>query len=70
VDDALIGRICEDVSLPVNIMVMEGVPSNARLAELGVARISYGPIPYIRAVKTLEQEARAALDEAAWRSER
>ena len=51
VDDALIGRICEGVSLPVNVMVMEGVPSNARLAELGVARISYGPIPYIRAVK-------------------
>jgi 2-methylisocitrate lyase-like PEP mutase family enzyme len=58
VDDALIGRICDGVSLPVNVMVMEGVPSNARLAELGVARISYGPIPYIRAMKTLEQEAR------------
>jgi len=69
VDDALIGRICEGVSLPVNIMVMEGVPSNARLAELGVARISYGPIPYIRAMKELEQEARTALDQAAGRSE-
>jgi 2-methylisocitrate lyase-like PEP mutase family enzyme len=69
VNDALIGRICEGVSLPVNVMVMEGVPSNARLAELGVARISYGPIPYIRAVKVLEQEARTALNEAAARSE-
>jgi 2-methylisocitrate lyase-like PEP mutase family enzyme len=69
VDDALIGRICEGVSLPVNIMVMEGVPSNARLAELGVARISYGPIPYIRAMKELEQEARTALDQAGGRSE-
>ena len=69
VDDALIGRICEGVSLPVNIMVMEGVPSNGRLAELGVARISYGPIPYIRAMKELEQEARTALGEAAGRSE-
>src|ERR1700720_395265 len=48
------------VSLPVNVMVMEGVPSNARLAEIGVARISYGPIPYIHAVKALEQEARTA----------
>lgn len=65
VDDALIGRICDGVSLPVNIMVMEDVPSNARLAELGVARISYGPIPYIRAMKTLEQEARTALNETA-----
>jgi 2-methylisocitrate lyase-like PEP mutase family enzyme len=69
VDDALIGQICKDVSLPVNVMVMEGIPSNVRLAELGVARISYGPIPYIRAVKVLEQEARTALNEAAARSE-
>jgi 2-methylisocitrate lyase-like PEP mutase family enzyme len=70
VDDALIGRICAGVSLPVNVMVMDGVPSNARLSELGVARISYGPIPYIRAMKALEQEAkRTTLSEAVARSE-
>src|ERR1700722_2839971 len=69
VDDALIGQICEGVSLPVNVMVMDGVPSNARLSELGVARISYGPIPYIRAMKVLEQEARTTLSEAVARSE-
>jgi 2-methylisocitrate lyase-like PEP mutase family enzyme len=69
VDDALIGQICENVSLPVNVMVMEGVPSNARLAVLGVSRISYGPIPYIRATKALEQEARTALNEAATHAE-
>jgi 2-methylisocitrate lyase-like PEP mutase family enzyme len=69
VDDALIGQICEGVSLPVNVMVMDGVPSNARLSELGVARISYGPIPYIRAMKALGQEARTTLKEAAARSE-
>lgn len=69
VDDALIGRVCESVSLPVNVMVMEGVPSNARLAELGVARISYGPIPYVRAMKALEREARTTLNEAAARSQ-
>ena len=48
VDAALIGRIIEGTPLPVNVMVMDGVPSNDRLATLGVARISYGPIPYIR----------------------
>src|ERR1700737_3811954 len=69
VDDALIGRICTGVSLPVNVMVMEGVPSNARLAELGVARVSYGPIPYIRAMTALEQESRTTLSEALARSE-
>jgi 2-methylisocitrate lyase-like PEP mutase family enzyme len=69
VDDVLIGQICEGVSRPVNVMVMDGVPSNARLSELGVARISYGPIPYIRAMKALGQEARTTLNEAAARSE-
>ena len=37
-DDALIGRICKSVVLPVNVMVMGGVPSNKRLTELGGAR--------------------------------
>ena len=64
VDDALIGRICEGVTLPVNVMVMDGVPSTDRLSELGVARISYGPIPYIRAMRALGQEARTTLNEA------
>ncbi|OPZ00240.1 hypothetical protein A5906_18615 [Bradyrhizobium sacchari] len=35
-----IGRIAADVPIPVNVMVMEGVPSNDELARLGVARIS------------------------------
>jgi 2-methylisocitrate lyase-like PEP mutase family enzyme len=67
VDDTLIRRICEGVALPVNVMVMDGVPSNGRLSGLGVARISYGPIPYIRVMETLGQEAGAtstALPEA------
>lgn len=55
--DALIGRICEGVPLPVNVMVMGGVPSNERLANLGVARISYGPIPYINAMSALKKDA-------------
>ena len=57
-DDALIGRICDGVTMPVNVMVMDGVPSNDRLTELGVSRISYGPIPYIRAMGVLQQEAK------------
>ena len=36
---------------------MDGVPSNERLSTLGVARISYGPIPYIRAMKALKEDA-------------
>jgi 2-methylisocitrate lyase-like PEP mutase family enzyme len=53
----------------MNVMVMDGVPSNARLTELGVARISYGPIPYIRAIKALEREAKTALNEPAVQAE-
>ena len=56
--DALIGQLCEAVSLPVNVMVMDGAPSNERLAKLGVARISYGPIPYVSAMRALQQEAK------------
>jgi len=60
-EEALIGRICDAVALPVNVMVMDGVPSADRLTALGVSRISYGPIPYIRAMATFKQEAREAL---------
>ena len=58
VDRALIKQVCEGVSLPVNVMVMEGVPSNAQLAKIGVARISYGPIPYIQAMNDLTTGAK------------
>jgi 2-methylisocitrate lyase-like PEP mutase family enzyme len=60
-DAALIGRIVESTPLPVNVMVMDDVPSNDRLAELGVARISYGPIPYVRALETIGQQAKTVL---------
>jgi 2-methylisocitrate lyase-like PEP mutase family enzyme len=53
VDRALIKQVCEGVSLPVNVMLMEGVPPNAQLAKIGVARISYGPISYIQAMNGL-----------------
>lgn len=56
-EDSLIARICEGTALPVNVMVMDGVPSNDRLAEIGVVRISYGPIPYIHAMDALGQES-------------
>jgi 2-methylisocitrate lyase-like PEP mutase family enzyme len=52
----LIARICNDVSLPVNVLVMEGVPSNAELADIGVARVSYGPIPFLNAMSGLRKE--------------
>ena len=59
-DDALIKKISENISLPVNVMVMDGLSPAKRLAELGVARISYGPIPYVNAMKALKDQARAS----------
>ncbi|GAA0472316.1 isocitrate lyase/phosphoenolpyruvate mutase family protein [Parasphingorhabdus litoris] len=56
-DEKLIGDICEKASLPVNIMRMPDSPSISRLAELGVARISYGPGPWMAAMTAFEAEA-------------
>ncbi|WP_306113502.1 MULTISPECIES: isocitrate lyase/phosphoenolpyruvate mutase family protein [unclassified Roseovarius] len=60
-DEAMIGRLCADCSLPVNIIALPHVPGPARLAELGASRISYGPVPYKQMVNWLEQQARAAI---------
>lgn len=62
-DEALIGRLVEAVSLPVNIIALPHVPPKKRLAELGVARISYGPVPWRRMAAWLENEARQAISE-------
>ncbi len=60
-DDALIEKICEGTKLPVNVMVMDGLSPAQKLAKLGVSRISYGPIPYADAIKTLKAQAAAAM---------
>jgi 2-methylisocitrate lyase-like PEP mutase family enzyme len=60
-DEALLARVCEASPLPVNAMMFAGMPSPKRLADLGVARISYGPGPYRQAMKALTEAARAAL---------
>jgi len=58
--DTLIAQVCENSTLPVNAMMLEGLPSHDRLAELGIARISYGNLSYTQAMKTLAQEAKNA----------
>jgi 2-methylisocitrate lyase-like PEP mutase family enzyme len=52
-----IKRIVDEATLPINVMVMDGVPSNDRLAKLGVSRVSYGPIPYVEAMQALQKKA-------------
>ncbi|GAA4508476.1 isocitrate lyase/phosphoenolpyruvate mutase family protein [Actinoallomurus oryzae] len=42
-DEAVIGALVERIPGPVSILYRPGVPSPARLAELGVARVTFGP---------------------------
>jgi 2-methylisocitrate lyase-like PEP mutase family enzyme len=60
VDLTLISRLARASPLPLNIMVGDGTSPLRVLAEHGVARVSYGPGPYLLAMKSLEDRARAA----------
>lgn len=60
-DESLIARACKTSSLPINIMMFPAVPAKARLAELGVARISHGPGPWRQAMQAFKEAAKAAL---------
>ena len=54
-------RLCAESPVPVNFMTYPGCPSNAEIAATGVARISYGPFPYMELMGRFEQIAREAL---------
>src|SRR5690606_12081242 len=57
----LIEQVCAESPLPVNVMILPNIMPPQRLAELGVARISYGPGPYSQAMGALRDTARQAL---------
>jgi len=61
-DSTLIARLAEVSPLPLNIMVGDATPPRSTLAEHGVARVSFGPRPYVRAMMALEEAAREAND--------
>lgn len=61
VNERLIGKLCAACPVPVNIMAMQGVPSHAQLANLGVGRISYGPKPYRDCMDAFGRQALEAL---------
>jgi 2-methylisocitrate lyase-like PEP mutase family enzyme len=58
-DVDLIGEVCAASPLPVNVMMRPGMPEVAALAQAGVARISWGPGPWRRAMERLTEEAKA-----------
>jgi 2-methylisocitrate lyase-like PEP mutase family enzyme len=60
-DAGLIKNLCTNSPVPVNIMVTPNTPDPRQLAELGVSRISYGPLPYQEAMNALKEVSLAAL---------
>jgi methylisocitrate lyase len=58
-DMSLIAQLAKASPLPLNIMIGDATPTLCALAEDGVARVSYGPRPYLMAMKPLEDAARA-----------
>lgn len=59
-DITLIAHLAKVSPLPLNIMVGDATPSVRALAEHGVARVSFGPHPYVRAMMALEEASRTA----------
>lgn len=59
VDLALVSALVQASPLPVNLMVAAGTAPFDALAAAGVARISYGPGPYLTAMKAVQDAASA-----------
>jgi 2-methylisocitrate lyase-like PEP mutase family enzyme len=65
-DEKLIKRLCDLSPIPINIMITQSGPTPKRLAELGVSRISYGPIPYFQVIESFKSGAQKALEMSAY----
>lgn len=55
-----IKRLCIKLPIPVNVMMSPTMPIAKSLAELGVARISYGPYPYFQMIDALKAAGKNA----------
>jgi 2-methylisocitrate lyase-like PEP mutase family enzyme len=62
IDADVIAALVRAVDAPLNIMAMPGAPSTAKLAELGVARVSVGPTIAQAALAATQRAARELLD--------
>lgn len=60
-DSDLIRKLCDNSPLPVNILVLPDTPPTKTMAELGVARISYGASPYRLMMAALKEAGEKAL---------
>lgn len=62
VNPDFIGKLCEKSPLPVNILVWPGAPNSKELADLGVARISYGGGSYRTTMNAFKEAGKNAFD--------
>lgn len=60
-DAGYIEKLCKNSPIPANIMKLPDTPTSKHLAQLGVARISYGPAPYRQLMDALKESGRKAL---------
>ena len=60
-DIEMIAELCGKTELPVNMLALPDAPSHSELARAGVARISYGPVGYLRMSDWLQKHAEAVL---------
>ncbi len=60
-DRRAIADLCGQTELPVNVMVMPGLPDVRALAAVGVARVSHGPAAYVGAMEAVRGSARSIL---------
>jgi 2-methylisocitrate lyase-like PEP mutase family enzyme len=61
-DESMIERLVKAISAPVNMLALPDAPSIARLAELGVKRVSYGPRPMRLAMTAFREAAQHVRD--------
>ncbi|MNW25592.1 Carboxyvinyl-carboxyphosphonate phosphorylmutase [compost metagenome] len=60
-NEKYIETLCQQSPIPVNVMISPESPSLQRLAAIGVARISYGPRPYMLVMDALKEASARAL---------
>ncbi|WP_424982759.1 isocitrate lyase/PEP mutase family protein [Maritalea sp. S77] len=54
-DEAMIATLCQEVDMPLNIMSLDPNIDMAKMAALGVRRISFGPKPILDAMADFRQ---------------
>ncbi len=63
-DANLIRKLCDESTLPVNVMALPDTPPTKTLAQAGVSRLSYGAKPYRQMIEALKEAGQKAFADA------